>query len=546
MKATKGRLLLALLVVVGLPACKLKIIVPDGGSVVWGSGDCGPGAQCTLDVSDQTFDETFTAVPELGFRFAGWRKLDRSFCSGDVGPCRLFTTTFNDHPALTSFLASNDDVFSLAPVFEPEAGYDVEYWRTALEQVDGLRRSQPEFLYAVAPNIDTCDPGVISVAARNRALLALNKYRELHDLPPVVYRAASDLETQSASLIQRANNTRLEEGLVTYLSHYPVEGDLCFSQSGFDGASSSNLGTYPQPVDPVFDVIAWANDNFNVGNVASAGHRRWLSNPFMTHTSYGQVNGFAAMKVLFFESLAGQNALPEGVEFVAYPYREFPFRLVTPGPENPTPWSFSWIQDLPATQEEIHDFFASASVSVVHEATGTPMAVTDLYSDTDLVGLANFLSWNVTGWDFDELYTVTISDITLPDGITRTVRYPVRVDRFNLVDVTEPVESGDSQSGSDIAGNLGAVPDADSYQLQLSGPTAFSGQSRFSNQAFFIRIYDARKRLVVRSDEGFEFDFPEGEYTLVVSQCDSPLSIFGRGDRCYAETTEYSVVISPR
>ncbi|MBN7797557.1 hypothetical protein [Parahaliea mediterranea] len=108
-----------LLPLLALSACKVRVTVPEGGSVISASGahDCAAGKHCVIDVYDTTFDETFTAKPAQGYRFTGWRKRHGGFCGGNTTPCRLATTGFEDNSDLMQILES-DQVFYLEPVFE--------------------------------------------------------------------------------------------------------------------------------------------------------------------------------------------------------------------------------------------------------------------------------------------------------------------------------------------------------------------------------------------------------------------------------------------
>ncbi len=107
----------------GLGACKVRIIVPEGGTVVSDSRTyiLGPGERVTIDVVDYFFSETFHAEPDDGFVFLGWRKRERSLCGGKVTACRISTVEFAGDGALDPFL-EGDTVFFLEPVFGPDPG----------------------------------------------------------------------------------------------------------------------------------------------------------------------------------------------------------------------------------------------------------------------------------------------------------------------------------------------------------------------------------------------------------------------------------------
>ena len=46
--------------------------------------------------------------------------------------------------------------------------------------------------------------------------------------------------------------------------------------------------------------------------------------------------------------------------------------------------------------------------------------------------MPNLLSWQVEGWEYDTLYEVEISNVTLQNGVTRSYSYPVFIDRANI------------------------------------------------------------------------------------------------------------------
>lgn len=141
------RLFTAVLCTALLSACKLTIEVPEGGYVQSSSGnyDCRPEAEaasvqsqghhghmrhtetiqpqheeafhCDIDVSDVTFDETFTAVAEEGYEFSHWKKAPRSFFGDrETNPVRLTTTIFVGFEQIAAVLDS-DIGFYLEPVF---------------------------------------------------------------------------------------------------------------------------------------------------------------------------------------------------------------------------------------------------------------------------------------------------------------------------------------------------------------------------------------------------------------------------------------------
>jgi hypothetical protein len=180
------------------------------------------------------------------------------------------------------------------------------------------------------------------------------------------------------------------------------------------------------------------------------------------------------------------------------------------------------------------DYFSDAEVTVTDSESGAQLTVHSRYSDTQGFGLANFLSWMVEGWEYDRAYTVRVSNIRLPGGGFRDLQYPVLLDRYHLFNVEHPLESGDTRERRTLKGRFDAAGDRDSFRLRLLGDMRVTGSSEFSNQGFFILVYDGNKRLVKASDAAYRMNFPQGQYTVVVSPCDE-------NGLCYQGTRRYTV-----
>jgi hypothetical protein len=515
-----AKLSLAALLATLLSACKIVVTVPEGGKVVTEDGFvCLAGETCIIEVTDDTFDSTFTAMPDEGYTFTVWAPKDKAFCKYRSTPCHLSTDGFAENNALMNILAG-DSEFRLQPVF---VGYDLGYWQQTVREIEEGTFATESSLYAATPNVGGCDPGAVKAQVNSRALEATNQTRSLNDLPKVDHDSSYDTQVQEASLVQRANN---------YLNHFPSPGDACYTANAEDGAATSNLGGGSGLADPAADVFGWTNDNENLAARMEAGHRRWMLFPELGYIAYGQVDGFKALKVFGFGK-APRRPVPPGLEFVAVPYKYYPFPLVSKDP--PTPWSLSMVP--PAGVDSAFDYFSNAMVEVVEKDTGNSLSIKNLHRDSKRFGLANFLSWDVDGWDYDVEYTVKVSNINLPGGEMKDIEYPVVVDRYHLFDVSHPLESTDSDGGGIMQGNFNTAKDQDSYSRKLKGRYRVSGTSEFSNMGYFIRLYDRGKRLVKSSDQPFEMDFRSGTYTVVVSPCDE-------SGLCYQTTQTYRVTFT--
>lgn len=502
-----------------LVSCRIVVTVPEGGRVVTEDGfECRSGDTCVIEVNDTGFDSTFSAIPAPGYTFARWKPKTLAFCGNKTTACSLATTPFGDNQAVLDVLDSDREFF-LEPVFVP---YDLTWWREVLAEIDSGTFASAAALYRIAPILAQCDPGALKSAARMRARTAVNQVRALHDLPAVDYDDFYDMQVQEASLVQRANN---------YLNHFPDPDDACYSAAAADGAATSNLsGGSGGPAHPADQVFGWTNDNFNLASLMEAGHRRWILFPELGHVSYGQVDGYGALKVFDFGTTPSYS-VPGDLEFVAVPYRSYPWLLVSKG-ANPTPWSLSMVP--PAGMDSAFDYFGDATVSVSDTESGEGLRVRSVHRDSKRIGLANFISWMVDGWDYDREYTVKVSGIRQPGGGTRDLQYAVLIDRYHLFNVDYPLEAKDRQQRTTLTGRFDSADDRDSFRLRLLGELRVEGTSEFSNQAFFILVYDSNKRLVKASDTAYTMSFPQGKYTVVISPCD------GSG-LCYQGTRNYTV-----
>ena len=105
-------------VIVITAGCRLEVIVPEGGRVTSASGsfDCDTATTCKSDITDYNFEEAFTAIPNTGYRFAGWSKTESNVCEGIEGTCELSLRTLPT--SLRNRIFNSDSVARLAPIFE--------------------------------------------------------------------------------------------------------------------------------------------------------------------------------------------------------------------------------------------------------------------------------------------------------------------------------------------------------------------------------------------------------------------------------------------
>lgn len=256
-------------------------------------------------------------------------------------------------------------------------------------------------LYDPAPDLDNCYPGELADAEKSAVLSRVNYIRTLHGLAPVSYDYSNDIYVQAAAILGAVNEN---------LTHYPEQSDICYSEEGDLGASSSNLALW------FFSRITqWSSTNFvdvwiSEKNSVSIGHRRWTLNPFMKSISFGRVDrvtesgrhySSAAMWVFDEGSSANTNA-----DFVAFPYGDYPASAV----EQEGFCSFSVLVDKNNIAANADVDFSGASITVT--AGGQNVAVTDVSYDNEYQGLKNSLKWRIVGFQFETEYDVEIDGVT--------------------------------------------------------------------------------------------------------------------------------------
>ena len=302
------------------------------------------------------------------------------------------------------------------------AGHELAWWRQYNENLEEGTYRGAWFLYDEEPNVTTCQAGRLTQAAKNRALEAINQIRGLHHLSPVQYSSRYDDQVQAAALIHAIPGGR---------GHFPPPSAKCYTQAGAEGSRTSNLWLLPRNADPAEHIVWWTDDAGNTAVVAAAGHRRWVLNPFATYMSYGQVEGSAALKVHSFHDEPTLTPQVE-VEYVAFPYRTYPFNLLLGDP----PWSFSVVKDAVAREgDEFHRYFENATIRVTRVEDRAELGITSRYTESGSangVWVPNVLSWQLEGWEYDTLYEVEISNVTLRSGATRSYSYPVFIDRASI------------------------------------------------------------------------------------------------------------------
>lgn len=278
-------------------------------------------------------------------------------------------------------------------------------------------------LYNRNPIVSSCDAGELKASEKALVLAKVNAIRALHRLPAVAYDAASDIQTSKSALISVAN---------AKLTHTPTTDDKCYTAEGKDGSGSSNLyisySSGPRTLASDTAVVAFLVDD----GVASLGHRRWLLHPFLSHTSFGRVDGTPlvsspwnnvtgmSLKVIGFPAadLSSSN-----IEYVAYPEGDYPSAYYKHG------WfmSFSVLANNTSTFANGNSAVDYSAATVeVRDAAGAALAVTQQSANYSGYGIPNALQWKVAGTGNNVQYTVRIQG-TKVSGVAKDYQYTFRI-----------------------------------------------------------------------------------------------------------------------
>jgi hypothetical protein len=120
------KLLLLISIAALMTACKLAVIVVEGGEVQATEGGeltvsdiCMEGTICIVEVNDTNFNMKFYAIPDAGWYFEKWNSGDRLFCADSTTlGCKLSLTAAKGNAGIETLVAS-PETFYLMPVFKP-------------------------------------------------------------------------------------------------------------------------------------------------------------------------------------------------------------------------------------------------------------------------------------------------------------------------------------------------------------------------------------------------------------------------------------------
>ncbi len=119
-----NRIIVLMLSIAVLSGCKLAVVVVEGGEVQSvSSGTCHPitsgisGRVCIHEVTNTSYTESFTAVPDTGWEFVKWNSGGNFFCEDSTNPtCSLSNVGTAGVAAIEAIIAS-ENTYYIMPIF---------------------------------------------------------------------------------------------------------------------------------------------------------------------------------------------------------------------------------------------------------------------------------------------------------------------------------------------------------------------------------------------------------------------------------------------
>jgi len=246
-----------------------------------------------------------------------------------------------------------------------------------------------------------CNSGDVSATTRDKVVERINYYRAMCGLPSVKLNKSQNKSCQDAALIMMANND---------LNHTPPTSWKCWTQAGYDAASTGNIaigwGSSEPKANHSINAVSGYIEDPGGGNEI-VGHRAWLLHPALSAVGTGSVyngahtyNGMtkaAANCIRWGDNLNGD--INAGPEFICYPPANYvPSTLVFPR------WHFAYANAS----------FNSAKVTV-KDASGNTYACNIIarVPQQGSVNPAARIVWEPQNISItsDMDFTVTVSDI---------------------------------------------------------------------------------------------------------------------------------------
>lgn len=339
-------------------------------------------------------------------------------------------------------------------------------------------------IYETLPDINNCSPGVLKQSEKDKILEYVNQIRALHGLSAVTWATEKDNASMQASLMCVANGN---------ISHTPPSDWECYTTEGAEGCAKSNLhmGIFFGTDAPGSKaaIAGWMQDNNSANAKDKVGHRRAIMNPFLTKISVGRADGepksggggaiYEAMN-LFYQDFTNGDISSSDIDFVAYPYGNYPTELVDPS----FYLNFSPIYNKQNLWGNTNIDYSQAVITMKDDKGNNVPVDSKSWDNEGWGSIPTNMVWKVTGgFKLNTKYTVEITNVIV-NGESKDYSYWFNVtDDTNTEKPAAPVLTTPTNNSVDIAQNItlkwNQSATATSYHVQVA-----------ENQDFTNNTYD--------------------------------------------------------
>lgn len=291
-------------------------------------------------------------------------------------------------------------------------------------------------IFDTQPDQNSYEVGKISSESLNNALNSMNCIRYIAGLPEVTLNDTYTELAQHAAFVNFLNKK---------LSHQPEQPEGCPDEiynKGLEGASSSNIaygyssGSADQFALSTRILSAWMNDS-DSSNIAALGHRRWVINPTMSATGFGEAgDGHYVYTAMYSFDRNHSFAVND---FISWPAKTMPIEYF----EKDMAWSVelgsnygkSVLSDVEVTLKKKN----SNQTWTFNQATSDEQENYFNINTQNYGSLANCIIFrpNLTEISYQngDIFEVSITGLTTSDGTPVTLEYTVTF--FSLEDSEE-------------------------------------------------------------------------------------------------------------
>lgn len=269
--------------------------------------------------------------------------------------------------------------------------------------------------YSKAYSMSTFTPGALDSKSQKKALNFINLYRYIAGIPSDVTLSSEYSEyAQAVSLINAANG---------YLSHYPEQpagmNDELYETASY-GASKSNIASGFENIN--YSIMKGWMDDSDALNINRVGHRRWILNPRMKQTGFGEVESYTTMYSF--------DTSREGTftgEYVAWPAPNTPLELFSGSAFSVNLGSEYDDPDVGSVRVEL------SSKTLGQKWVIDSSSPYDLYVDNKLYGMSKCIVFKTVDFTDEDTISVKISGI-YKNGKESPISYTVNL--FKISELT--------------------------------------------------------------------------------------------------------------